>query len=351
MNMLRGSAFAITLLLLGGLLLVLGLTTIDWRFPAHAYAAQSEPARLRTIFADNRLWLLTGDGLWSVSEDDANARRENAAGEVLDICRQRGDLVAVLASDTAGQWSLKRRNRDQWKEFARLSSRGNGFVALACSDTDMAVLTSGRVVRFSTDAGHREATLSSQIPNQPLNSVLLSGDQVFIGLNSGEWGGGLMRVNQKTGDVRRFESISKDADLCASILSSDCHPINGITPSPGKPGCTLAAIGLVHMLASGRLLEVCGDDVTVAYSEDCGTGSLPCTLPFFGLVTSNAAAIAVSPQSIVTLDASGTHSSSLPPFRSYPPFDVAFAPNYVLVKSSANQRHSLSGMTPMIAAR
>jgi hypothetical protein len=56
-------------------------------------------------------------------------------------------------------------------------------------------------------------------------------------------------------------------DLCSGPLNTGCDPVNGIAIEPWKPDCVTIAIGLVHLMAHGRLVEVCGDNMRTLYSK------------------------------------------------------------------------------------
>jgi hypothetical protein len=356
---LRGSAYVLIVCALG-LALLAGAIGGNWeRFPLAAYVSTVKPARpgqensiRRAVFADGRLWLLSDAGdVWALREGDAGADRIPTPGVAFDICVQRGlPIIATAPRDHAVGWSIRRWQDGSWVEVAAIPAENDGVVALACEPDRLTMLTSRRLVELSGPTS-RVVTLSNRVPNNAVSVVLATPTHVFVGLNAGEWGGGLQRIDRRTGEVRRLER-NEGSDVCGGPLNTDCDPVNGLAVSPWKRGCVVAAVGLVHMGAHGRLVEICEDRIASIHSESCPGGDRYCTMPFFGILGLGGNLLAVAPGRLVSLDGGGKASRlPAPRFQNHGPFRVSFAPSYVLVNTSANQRYSMSGLTPLIASR
>lgn len=358
--MLRGSSLVLILFVLG-LAMLAGAVGGSWeRFPPAAYAESIEPVRpgqedsiRRAVFADRRLWLLSDAGeIWAVSKGDGRVRAEPLADVALDLCVQRGRPTIVTAPrHGAVNWRLQRWQDMRWADVANIRVKDEGFVAIACEPDSLIVITSRRLIELG--AHPRVTVLSNRVPTRPANVVMATPAYVFVGLNAGEWGGGLQRIDRRTGQVRVIER-NETGELCGGPLNVDCDPVNGVARSPRTQGCVVAAVGLVHMMTSGGLVEICGDHVASLYREPCSEDRMSsrCATPFFGLIRSGDALLAVAPDKLVSLGVGGQVSELVaPPFQAYGPFQIGFGPSYVLVKTSANGRRSLSGSTPLIIPR
>ncbi len=204
--------------------------------------------------------------------------------------------------------------------------------------------------------------LSEKLDVGMVASVHVTPDQVFVGINAGEWGGGLRRIDRRSGRVKVIER-NMSGSLCGGPLNTACDPVNGIASEPWKPECVAVAIGLVHFEPHGRIVEVCGDQVQRLYFKPYGQqasgasekeGDEPFrTVAFFGLTRVGDALWAVGLDGIYRIEASGAaRSIPLPAFKTIGDICVSFAiPQFVLVLTNVNQRRSISGSVPMLVAR
>jgi hypothetical protein len=183
---------------------------------------------------------------------------------------------------------------------------------------------------------------------------------LFVGLNSGEWGGGLIRIDRKSGGV---ETIERNAtgDLCGGPLNTACDPVHGIAVIPWKPDCVAAAVGLVHMLGHGRIVEICREKVERMFVQasdrhadapEAAVGGYG-SVPFFGLAAAGETLLAAGHDGLYRLGPAG-----LVEHRPWPRFEeidgllVSFAlPDVVLVITTINRRASLGGAAPLLVTR
>jgi len=337
-----------------------------WREPASSdaiTAAEVKRQRARSIrravFADGRLWLLNAaGGVLSLAPGDRSLREESIPGRVLDLCAHEG-RAAVLVRD--GNKTQLRVNGAAWSPIADLSVEPKEIVAgISCANPRTIVLTDARV-HILDRGGQRSVSLSESLRAPSVVTTLLDDGQVlYAGLDAGEWGGGLARIDLATGQVIK---PSKTIDgACSGPLFPGCDPVNGVAREPGKAGCVVAAIGLVHMFSHGRLVEVCGTDVrriyykpyTVETSWPADPPTEPFrTVPFYGLAESTGTLWAVATDGLYSIGRDGKIDfRKLPKFDNIDGVDISFAvPGIVLLRTSINGQVSLSGAVPMLVSR
>lgn len=371
--MLRIGTFTLVLCVIG-LALLAALIVGGWeRFPPSMYEPAIEKVRTgqddsikRAAFAKDRLWLLSDAGeLWTVRQTVAGAKRLETPKPVLDFCVQNGGPVIVTGDPgAAAAWTLLRLKDSEWTILGSVASDGDGLVVVQCAADRLILLTTRRIIEVQGE--QQEAlVLSHRIPARVPNVVLTTSAHVFVGLNAGEWGGGLQRVDRRTGEVVVPQS-NISGDLCGGPLNPDCDPVVGVAPSAGKPGCVVAAVALRHMNTRGRIIEICGTRVERLYTGPCPyalpedqlartsrDGERLCNEAFSGVAQRRDALVAVSASGVSTVDKAGVAvRTPLPTFTGYGPFAVNFSsPDFVLVGSSASQRRSLGGGFPLLVPR
>jgi hypothetical protein len=352
-----------TLTIAGGL--ITALVAIAACSKGTAPSAETQHSQMhaisRAVFTDGRLWLLQDDGsLASLTPKDNEARPASTPGKLLEICNSAGRLTGLI--EDHGKWSLQTRSADRWIVVASVPTEGDTFVALDCNDSDPITVVTNRRLEELTGGRARSVNL-----RQPLQGPLVTGttlgtpDALWLGFNSGEWGGGLRRISRSDGTVQTVER-NRTGELCGGPLNSACDPVNGIIAAPWNPACIVVAIGLVHMMAHGRIVEVCGNSVRRLYFKPLDPqpprnkldeGEAASTVAFFGLTRTGSSWWAIGIDGLYRFD--GAHE---PEFRPLPKFEnkggywVSFdIPELALVLTDVNQRRSISGSVPIMAVR
>jgi hypothetical protein len=316
----------------------------------------------RAVFAEGRLWLVTDDGkLASLAEKESESRREELGAPVIDICAGPSGLAAVTGTRAGPQWTLWRRAGGTWRADRPVRRAQDSLVSLSCTRGQPVLLTTRRLI----EAGRSAARLSNPLRVPVVNAVVHeTGDHLFVGLNLGEWGGGLVRIERRTGRSIRIER-NATGELCDGPLNTACDPVHGIATIPWKPSCVAVAVGLIHFGAHGRIAEVCGTRVESLFAQasdrrrkdsrtlaDAAEGRYG-SVAFFGLEAAGGALLAVGHDGLYRLDEAGraTHRP-WPRFKEVGGLLVSFAlPDAVLVLTTINRRASISGAAPILVVR
>lgn len=338
------------------------------RRAAEAQENESPPnpgrAISRAIFAEGRLWLLAEQGgLSSLAEGERARRIEDPGGKVLDLCAA-GDSPLALTGERAGaRWTVRRLEGGAWRTVRAISRSGDTPIALSCGAGGEMLLTSSRLIDLS---GASPALHLAQPLQPPLFVVTahVTPEAAWLGINVGEWGGGLLRIDRRSGEVRTIER-NATGGLCDGPINTACDPVNGIATIPWRPRCVAAAIGLIHLAAHGRIASICpqgieqlfvasdaidpGNPRNVAEAASGGIGSVA----FFGLAATRGALLAIGHDGLYRIEASGAGTRRpWPRFAEVDGVLVSFAlPDVVLVMTAINGHMSLSGITPLMAVR
>lgn len=335
-----------------------------WPLPAMAVMppAGKQSFVMRAVYADARLWLLSdGGSVSSLSPEQDKPLEATLPEPALDLCVSEGRAMVVTdAGADSSTWTLRRYEPSGWSTSAVVPTNGDKLLAMNCTAKSLTLLTTRRLVEI--EGGHQRAiALSGEIGRGMISSTWSTPDQLFVGVNAGEWGGGLRRIDRHSGWVTTIERTGS-AESCEGPLSTSCDPVNSIVAEPGKPGCLVAAIGLMHMGSHGRLVEVCGDNVKPFFHQPYGRASSNETqgsdepwssVAFFGLTSDGATMRAVGIDGIYSFAPAGpVQHTPLPRFRDFGGIGVSFdLPRVVLVLTDVNQRHAVSGSVPLLVER
>lgn len=315
----------------------------------------------RAVFAQGRLWLLEDEGsLSSLAPDETQPRPVALPGKAIDICKAAGTPVALVAD--RDKWALGTLSAG-WKAIASVATQGDGFVALDCGDGagPISLVSNRRLVELRD--GQTRSTNLRQPLQEPSGVATTFGtaDSVWIGVNAGEWGGGLRRIARRDGAVETVER-NRSGDLCGGPLNTSCDPVTGIVAAPWNSACVVVAIGLVHLMSHGRLVEVCGSTVRRLYFKaldpqpprgGLDEGEPPSTVAFFGLASRAGSWWAVGTDGLYRFE--GVHGPDfrpLPTFQNKGGYSVSFdIPGLALVLTDVNRRRAVSGSVPIMAVR
>ncbi|HLI79040.1 MAG TPA: hypothetical protein VKV03_03595 [Candidatus Binataceae bacterium] len=329
-------------------------------FAAPASGAEPETYVRRAAFSDGRLWIITSEGtLFSLNESSEHRVDEGLPDRALDLCVQRQHPVIVTcAGDRCRSWNVWRYLSGKLVLEDSIRTQGDDLAGVACSDNDLVVLTSRRLIDLE-EGRLTSVALSYEIARKEL-SLLSIGRDLLVGVNDGEFGGGLWRINGKTGEVNVVDRRAP-GELCGGPLNSDCDPVTGIALEPWKPPCAAVAIGLQHLfMSSGRIDEVCRDSVRELYSKPHDEKWAIAenrrnidSIPFYGLASTKDALWSAGLDGIYRIDETGVTRVAAPTkYKSIDGIKVNFEfPDLVFVLGTISSRPQENGAVPMIVAR
>ncbi|WP_441233205.1 hypothetical protein [Bradyrhizobium sp. 930_D9_N1_4] len=334
--------------------------------PPRAVALEPERPRqeaflTRALFAQGRVWLLSDAGIVSsVTEGQAERIVEDLPEKAGGLCVLDGRPMIVTLSNDGSAWTLRQRAGSAWTIMATVPSEGDSLLTVDCANAKVTLLTARRLVGFTGQAQHAVA-LSGRLNQGRVTSIYGTPDQVFVGFNKGEWGGGLRRIDRRSGAITVVER-NATGELCGGPLNTECDPVNGIAAVPWKPDCIIAAVGLLHFSPVGRLVEICGDKIELLYERSVrndraasrsGTSERYDKVAFFGLTRQDDELWAVGTDGLHVIGAGGvSRIAPLPKFMDFGGVRISFeAPHLVLVLTNINQRHSVSGAVPILVPR
>ncbi|GLH76804.1 hypothetical protein SSBR45G_17120 [Bradyrhizobium sp. SSBR45G] len=357
----------------------------------------------RAVFADGRLWLLHKGGQLSSLAENGERVDVTTLDRVIELFIQHGHATIVTCpQQTCTRWTVRQRVGDDWAATSDIASQDDAFLAAMASGDTITVVTDNRLIEIdggtqteiplvlppapwpgpmlapATPSKERQPETVFALPpsyvfqpslvpskplkNWPVGAVLMTPKYVFIGYSAGEWGGGLQRVERATGMVS--DIIAVDDDLCGGPLNPACDPVNGLAIIPWKPDCVAAAIGLIHSLPHGRLVEVCQNTVRVLYAQpipdhlirdaDGPPARLRLyTIPFFGVQRLGGDLLAAGYDGLYRIGPNGlVQRDLLPAFKRTNDVGVSFdIAGLALVRTEIDQRLSSSGSAPMVVPR
>lgn len=298
----------------------------------------------RAVWASDRLWLLTERGtLSSVAPGETSRRPEVTPGPATDMCVASSRPV-LLGKD--GQ--LFRLEGRSWQPMQRLDLNGEAAHAFSCTDQRMIAVSRTRIAVI---AGGRQSALRLSKPlSGPIvrTAPLDTGSTLLLGLAMGEWGGSLERIDPDTGTVSEVPGLG--------------GPINGVGHEPGRPGCVVVTVGLVHFFPSGQVVEACGDKFRRLYYKPytlqttwpADPPKLPFqTVPFYTLTTADNCLWLAGGDGLYTIKKNRPIAfRKMPPFEQIEEVAISFAvPGLVLVRTDVDAHVSLGGGAPLLLPR
>lgn len=228
-----------------------------------------DPDLGRAIFegyADHASLWLRGESGKVVRFDRTDGTRTVVAESVLDLMPD-GTRLWVLTSG-AGHEAEIRDLRSEQSEPVRFYARETPMISLFATGQDRPGVLTGAAAYRPAERGWDRRELAATLA---AGKVVSDGQtSLYVGLNRGEFGGGLRRVDLDTGTI---SIVSAQGDgLCGGALSPACQPVVGLFPVPDRPGCVIVGTGLSHLgLSMGHVYRVCRDGISSEFNTPTPT--------------------------------------------------------------------------------
>ncbi|WP_374275376.1 hypothetical protein [Brevundimonas sp.] len=300
------------------------------------------------VATDERLWVLSGDGAVVSFARETGQRQTLATEGVAFIGRWNGRTVGLRKSEEG--WRVEElESRRSLTAGAILAQPPIGFTR---TDDEWLVLTKNGFLTSSGGAWETKAFTAPLDHWGRTNIASTRSGQVYVGFNQGEWGGGLHRLDLRSGTLDEVRRI--DDEPCDGPLGHECDPVTGVEPDPANADCVLASIGLSHMLAHGRVLRICDDQVDVVFSRKIplppdAFGAGASTWPMFGLAAAPDGWTTISAGKVFRARDGEVFETDMPELEPWHGLETSFAdPGFIILKTDMNWGMSLSGYTPLL---
>ncbi|HXD33890.1 MAG TPA: hypothetical protein VN643_22415 [Pyrinomonadaceae bacterium] len=328
-----------------------------------ASATETNQRIKKVLIASNRLWILYLNGKLSSLDLKGGDPQEVAPDKfVFDIYRSFANQLYCLGSvsEASTQLSVWQKTDNAWSPIGKIErGRQNWVLGLREYRDSLLILTQNRIYIQKGLADWRSVALKGELKaSYQTPFAVTDTGLVYVGVNLGEWGGGLLQASIETGLVTKIERRDTPK-LCDGPLNSDCDPVTGVIRDPENSACVLASIGLRHFLERGRLLRVCDKTVSVVFEKSYDDESVNTkkevmgTEAIFDLVAGSEDYWAVTGRGIYHFKA-GTE----PTFQTVPALvrrsGISMSdaiPNIIVVATDINWAMSVSGYTPLIAVK
>lgn len=299
-------------------------------------------------------------GLVSFGISD-NSRTVHFNAGLLDIAKSDHDLwiLRKAAEDRRFVVAVWRGNRFEDLSEFQLSAQDAPLALLRSADSP-AVLSVQAVHYLASDKTWHVVQLKGKIRSGVEVSVASpqEDDSIYVGINVGEWGGGLQRVDLRTGAVTEIERRDTK-NLCDGPLNRECDPVTGVIPDPQNRECVLASVGLVHLgHSNGRILRVCDSRVTllseilIPGDKNKSSTKWGCTEAFYGLAPSPDGGFwGITYRALYLFDATGNRKQeyTLPKLESVSGIHLSkVLPGVIVLQTDVNWAVSTSGYTPLV---
>lgn len=331
----------------------------------HVNATREEwhPSIIHAVYRNNTLLTLLDNGQMQVWPERAKAGLQfDTPGRARAFCKLGDALYLVTGGGKGKNVSLWSRTSSAWSREGQFEeSEKSPFLALDCSGSEPVLLTanalrlprSGQIIDIMPEA----------LAPGGFFTTLQHGGFLYVGANSGEWGGGLRRFPLSGGSGEAIDG-SDPQKLCGGTLNMACDPVTGLAPDPARPDCILAATGLVHMMSNGSVVRICNAKISLAYAKpytveldwhfDPKTPPKSLSsVPFYALASDASGAWAVGSDGIYRFTSNALPSfNAFPRIYRFPASGIDWSnPEFVLISTGMNQRHSLSGSSLIIVPR
>jgi hypothetical protein len=325
-------------------------------------ASQHPACVVRAVFAQGRLWTLDEAGLVSsLAEDEESPKPDPTAEPALDLTVHDGVPCVVTAKrDPCAEWHVLRREDAAFEEVAVVAPADDALLGIASSASDLVLVTTRRIVEVRSilreesmsreGPSVRERWLSRQIPGFASTTTLVAGPEgVYVGVNVGEYGGGLLRIDRRTGEVARIRTILDETPEDCSEF--DCVAVTDVVPLPWAPKELAFSIDGYYE----EILRVRSTEVRSLFSREANENEPVGESPVLRLACTGGSLWAISlERGLLRIDPDGRVTNvPSPQTKKYGNLEASFAlPGLVLIRREEERQECWPfGTNPLLVAR
>lgn len=226
------------------------------------------------VATQDHIWLRGSLGK-VVRFDRATSERQVVAENVRDMMAADGRLWVLAPEAQGGSFVLTDLRssqpvpspRDQERRIylhASRDSEGEVIGLFAWPGADRPAILATRAVAVPEPGGWRRRDLPADLYTGGWIAAP-SPEQIYVGYNRGEWGGGLRRIDLPSATIS-FVSEPSEA-LCGGVLNPACDPVVGVHADSASSGCVIVGSGIAHLSSSrSEVFRVCGSDISSVFS-------------------------------------------------------------------------------------
>jgi hypothetical protein len=231
-----------------------GAAAQDWNDPdLGRHVAEGAATR-------QHLWLRGGDGVL-VRFDRTTGERVVLGRDVIDILPD-GDHLWALSGSREGSMATLRDLRDEGFNWPALNLE-QGPAGLVKGDGDLPDILATESLLVRGEGRWRRLSFAAPLTPSGWTAKAAGGD-LYVGYNRGEWGGGLRRIDPRSGAV---SFVSNAGDGCGGELNPACAPVVGLFSDRRAPDCVIVGTGLAHLgMRTGDVYRVCGTTISSVFS-------------------------------------------------------------------------------------
>jgi hypothetical protein len=130
----------------------------------------------------------------------------------------RGEIWAATYDQQSGAGIVWQRDEDGWKRIYSAPLRATGLVGIPEMDGDPAIVTSRMLL-----TPHRTVAFSGSLPfSSTAWSFAFTRDSFWVGVNDGEWGGGIRRIALADGEPRASGDAGREVGEDERLRAATC---------------------------------------------------------------------------------------------------------------------------------
>jgi hypothetical protein len=325
-------------------------------------APQQPACVVRAVFAQGRLWMLDEAGLVSSLAEDEEAPKPDPTTEpAMDLTVHDGFPCVVTArKDPCAEWHVLRREDGAFEYVATVAPADDELLGIASSSSDLVLVTTRRIVEVGSisreesisrqGTGVRERWLSREIHTFASTTTLVARPEaIYVGVNVGEYGGGLLRIDRRTGEVAHIRTILEDPPEDCSEF--DCFAVTDVVPLPWAPEELAFSLDGYYE----EILRVRSTEVRSLFSREPNEDEPMWESPILRLACSGGSLWAISlGRGLLRIDPDGGVTNVPPPqTKKYGSLEASFAlPGLVLIRRDEERQECWPfGTNPLLVSR